>query len=94
MKYKESARSPRYGRIFSYDENGRELNELDILKIKLIHNESETTIGALLTLLRDYEKALKSIPELTEQIAAQRAQIELLNKLVVLLEAQINIQNL
>lgn len=38
MKYKESARNPEYGKIFGYDINGKQIQEIDLLKIE---NENE-----------------------------------------------------
>ena len=48
MDYKQTARSPHYGRIFAYNETGKQVQELDILKIKLVHQNREYTVGQLL----------------------------------------------
>jgi len=48
MQYKETARSPHYGRIFAYDASGKRTEELDILRVKLVHGNEEVTIKQLL----------------------------------------------
>lgn len=49
MEYKQSARSPHYGKIIAYDTQGRVIQELDVLRIKVVDNrKDEYEIGGLL----------------------------------------------
>lgn len=49
MEYKQSARSPHYGKIISYDTQGRVVQEVDILRIKVVDSrKDEYGIGELL----------------------------------------------
>jgi hypothetical protein len=49
MEYKQSARSPHYGKIVAYDTQGRVIQELDMLRIKVEHDGVDFTIGGILT---------------------------------------------
>lgn len=93
MEYKGNARSPHYGKIFAYDEVGRQINEVDILKVKVFHEGKTYLIGEMLTqvvfnnaqLEEDKAFIQKAGPELEEMAA----QINTLSQLVVLLNAKI-----
>lgn len=39
MKYKESARSLEYGKIYGYDINGKQIQKIDLLKIVVCKKE-------------------------------------------------------
>jgi len=48
MKYKKFVRSPHYGKLFGYDEKGRQVIEYDVLKIRVISDGGkEYTLGDL-----------------------------------------------
>lgn len=83
MEYKQTARSPHYGKIFAYDETGKQVQELDILKIKLVHNGKEYTVGQLFELafkMEDENIALKNrVLEVEVKVSAQ-AQTNILLK--------------
>ena len=83
MDYKQTARSPHYGRIFAYDETGKTVQELDILKIKLVHVGKEYTVGQLFELafkMEDENNALKErVLEVETKVSAQ-AQTNILLK--------------
>ena len=64
MKYKNYTRSPQYGKIYSYNETGKQVHELDILGLELEHDGVEYTIAGLLelvTYLSAKEKKLHSM---------------------------------
>lgn len=65
MKYKESSRSPSYGKIFAYDKNGREIQELDVLRLVLVHNKREYKVQEL------FEKTLENEVELARLKASE-----------------------
>ena len=101
MNYKESSRSPHYGKIFAYDKNGFEIQELDILKLVVLYNGREYSIKQLLQLAADSEAKLaankSSIESLEaaseaheEQIRTLQQTAETLSQLVVLLNARID----
>ena len=93
MEYKVNARSPHYGKIFAYDEIGREMKELDVLELKVCHEGKTYLIKELLAqvvannqqLNEDKAFIQKAGPELEEMAA----QINTLSQLVVLLNAKI-----
>lgn len=62
MKYKETARSPQYGRIYGYNDAGKKIEELDWLELEVEHN------GKILKVKDILETALK-----TEQHASTLA---------------------
>lgn len=49
MEYKQSARSPHYGKIVAYDTQGRVIQELDVLRLKVEHDGVDFTIGGILS---------------------------------------------
>jgi hypothetical protein len=51
MKYKESTRSPGYGKIFMKDLNGRITEELDLLRVIVLEDGKDFTVGELLGLV-------------------------------------------
>lgn len=89
MKYKESARSPQYGKIFAYDITGREVQELDILKVKVVHKETEYTIEYLLRTISNYKEDFKKIKQLEKDLKILQDKVNTLSQIVVLLDAQI-----
>lgn len=48
MNYKNYTRSPQYGKIYSYDEKGKQVHELNILGLELEHEGKEYTVAGLL----------------------------------------------
>lgn len=89
MKYKESARSPQYGKIFAYSITGKEVQELDILKLKVVHKEKEYTVGQLLQIISDHEEDFKKIKQLEKDLKKLQDRVNTLSQVVVLLDAQI-----
>lgn len=89
MKYKETARSPEYGKIFAYNITGKEVQELDILKLEVVHKEKEYTIGQLLRIISDHEEDFKKIKRLEENLKILQDKVNTLSQIVVLLDAQI-----
>ena len=89
MDYKKNVRSPNYGRIFAYDAQGREIESLDVLKLRVMQDGKEFTVAQL----------LQSVIELKEQVANQEGRLEVLEntakkvdtlaKLAVLLDIKI-----
>lgn len=88
MKYKESARSPQYGKIFAYDITGR-VQELDILKLEVVHKEKEYTIEQLLRTISDYKEDFKKIKQLEKDLKKLQDKVNTLLQIVVLLDARI-----
>ena len=89
MKYKESARSPQYGKIFAYDITGREVQELDILKLEVVYKEKEYTIEQLLRTISDYKEDFKKIKQLEKDLKKLQDKVNTLSQIVVLLDARI-----
>ena len=54
MKYKDYTRSPQYGKIYSYDEKGKQTHELDLLQLEFTHNELDYTMEKLLSMVLDH----------------------------------------
>jgi hypothetical protein len=89
MDYKKNVRSPNYGKIFAYDAQGRVIETLDILKLRVLHDGGEFTVGQL----------LENVVELKEQVADQEGRlimlenamdkVDIMSKLVVLLDIKI-----
>jgi hypothetical protein len=48
LKYKNYTRSPQYGKIYSYNETGKQTHELNILGLELEHEGVEYTVAGLL----------------------------------------------
>ena len=101
MEYKQTSRNPNYGRIFAYDKNGLQIQELDVLKLVVVHNGKEYKISELLTLAAKSEAELaahkSSILSLKAASEAQQGKIEnlqqtvdTLSQLVILLNAKID----
>lgn len=61
MDYKQSARSPHLGKLFAYDATGKVVNEFDMLKVKLTHENSEFSVSELLKDVIDTKKELKKV---------------------------------
>ena len=93
MKYKESARNPEYGKIFGYDINGKQIQEIDLLKIVVCRKEGtiteDFTVGELLRTVVDYKKDLKKIAILEKEIKLLQDKMKTLTQVAVLLDAQI-----
>lgn len=94
MKYKETARSPHYGRIYGYDDTGKQIEELDLLRIVVCKKEGkkncdEYTIGQLLRAVVDHKEDLKKIATLEKQIKQLQDKVNTLTQIAVLLDAQI-----
>lgn len=94
MKYKESARSPHYGRIYGFDNTGKQTEELDLLRIVVCKREGEKdcdeyTIGQLLRTVVEHKEDLKKIAILEKQIKQLQDKMNTLTQVAVLLDAQI-----
>lgn len=89
MKYKESVRSPQYGKIFAYSITGKEVQELDILKLEVVHKGKEYTVGQLLQITSDHEEDLKKIKQLEKDLKKLQEKVNTLTQIIVLLDAQI-----
>jgi hypothetical protein len=61
LKYKNYTRSPQYGKIYSYNEAGKQVHELDILGLELEHEGVEYTIAELLELVVAHSAEEKKI---------------------------------
>lgn len=99
MKYKETARSPHYGRIYGFDEKGKQIEELDLLRIVVCKKEGkkncdEYTIGQLLRAIVDHKEDLKKIATLEKQIKQLQNKMDTMSKLMVLLDAEIKASKL
>ena len=85
MDYKKSSRSPQYGKIFAFDKNGKRIEELDVLKLVLVHNGKEYKIRELLETIVELEIELTNVKVSEAQLT--KGQEELKNKLNNLSEA-------
>ena len=99
MKYKETARSPHYGKIYGYDNKGKQIEELDLLRIVVCKRESEKncdeyTIGQLLRTVVEHKEDFKKIAILEKQIKQLQNKIDTMSKLMVLLDAEIKASKL
>lgn len=63
MEYKPTARSPHYGKIFAYDQNGKEVQSIDILQVQLVHEGKNYTIKELLKLVIELQAGEKALQE-------------------------------
>ena len=89
MEYKPTARSPHYGKIFAYDQNGKELQTIDILKVQLVHNDQHYTIKDLLELVVSLEAGEKALQEQQRELIKHAKNLEQKIELIVqLLEIQ------
>lgn len=82
MKYKESARSPQYGKIFAYDINGKIVDEVNVLKVIVEHEGSEYSIKQLLEKIivletKEIQQEITNINQ-KKQIDKHEKQIKLL----------------
>lgn len=95
MKVKETIRSEHYGKVIAYDEQGRMTDEVDILAVKVHHEDKEYRIGELLEKVVDLEKRLETEEEFTKlirpEIQSLRKKVLTLSKLVVNLDAKIKL---
>ena len=102
MDYKKSSRSPQYGKIFAFDKNGKRIEELDVLKLVLVHNGKEYKIKELLETVVDLEAELaitraseaqltKGQEELKNKFNNMSEALRILNKRVRKLESDKNL---
>lgn len=63
MEYKPTARSPHYGKIFAYDQSGKEIQTIDVLKIQLVHDGEQYLIKDLLELVVKLQAGEKKLQE-------------------------------
>ena len=94
MKIKESARSPQYGTVFIYDENGKQVEIEKVLKVRLTDDQrGEFTIEKILKIVPDLQKQNMLLNEglktLSEQNKKQSEQIETLKQVVLALSNKI-----
>lgn len=92
MNYKESARSPHYGRIYGYDESGKEIKELDVLKLKVVAKSGKLyTVAALLKKVLELERVIDKMYEDVNKNTEMQKQVKILTQLVVALDAKIKL---
>lgn len=92
MNYKESARSPHYGRIYGYDESGKEMKELDVLKLKVVAKSGKLyTVAALLKKVLELESVIDKMYEDVNKNTEMQKQVEILTQLVIVLDAKIKL---
>lgn len=84
MEYKPTARSPHYGKIFAYDQNGKELQTVDILKVQLIHNNTPYTVGDLLASVVVLEDQVATLQERHNALMLQTEVLQ--NKIELIVE--------
>lgn len=84
MEYKPTARSPHYGKIFAYDQNGKELQTVDILKVQLIHNNTQYTVGDLLASVVVLEDRVATLQERHNALMLQTEVLQ--NKIELIVE--------
>ena len=100
MKYKDYTRSPQYGKIYSYNEAGKQVHELDILQLEVAHEDKEYTIADLLQMVVDHsaeEKKIQAdlraktvlIDELSRTIKQLQGKNDLLVKAITKLTAEV-----
>lgn len=76
MNYKQSSRSPFYGKVvngkdcIAYDKNGLPLQEFDILKLVLVHSGREYKISELFELAAKSEVELAAHKSFIESLKA------------------------
>ena len=63
MDYKKTARSPNYGRIFAYDTQGREIESLDVLKLRVVQDGTEYIISDLLAAVIEQGNKIEQIQD-------------------------------
>lgn len=84
MEYKQSARSPHYGKIVAYDTQGRVIQELDMLRIKVEHDGVDFTVGGILSYAVKHEGEVtilkQKVAELQEQNKVQDERIMFLEE--------------
>jgi chromosome segregation ATPase len=83
LKYKNYTRSPQYGKIYSYNEAGKQVHELDILELELEHDGVEYTVGKLLETVTTHSAEVK---ELQTDLRAQSASIVELDRTITQLK--------
>jgi hypothetical protein len=86
MENKQSARSPHYGKIVAYDTQGRVIQEIDMLRIKVEHDNVDFTIGGILTYAVKHEG---EVAVLKDKVAALQEQNKLQDERIVALEENI-----
>ena len=94
MKYKESTRSPGYGKVFMKDLNGRITEELDLLRVIVVDGKNDYTIREILEMALGNAESMQEIDELKRKVKFQDEQLKLIKQLLVLQEAKIEALNL
>ena len=70
MNYKDYARSPNYGRIFAYDKDGNQVQELDILNLVLVlPNGQESRLKDILIKAEQVPMLFQAQNDVRDQIA-------------------------
>ena len=101
LKYKDYTRSPQYGKIYSYNEAGKQVHELDILNLELTHEDKDYTIAELLQMVVDHsaeEKKIQAdlraktvlIDGLSRTVSQLQAKNDLLVKAITKLTAEVS----
>lgn len=76
MKYKNYTRSPQYGKIYSYNETGKQTHELNILGLELEHDGVEYTVAKLLELVVAHSAEEKKLHAMLDAQAAIISKLE------------------
>lgn len=61
MQYKQSQRSPHYGRIYGYNEKGQKIEELNWIELEVEHLGQSYTVAELLKKQVDNEKTMAGL---------------------------------
>lgn len=89
MNYKKNVRNPQYGKVFMKDKNGRVEEVLDVLKIVVVHNDKNYTIGDLLGFVAENEHQINKIQKLESALKEQSETARELSKLAIMFDARL-----
>ena len=101
MKYKDYTRSPQYGKIYSYDEKGKQTHELDLLQLEVEHEGKTFTIGKLLERVTSLSSEVEMLKleagndraiaaDLSRKISTQKEKTQLLTEVIKKLTAEVS----
>ena len=90
LKYKDYTRSPKYGKIYSYDVNGKQVHELDIINLELTHENKDYTIAKLFHMVVEHsaeeekiKAELRHKTEVIDELGRTLTQLQAKNNLLV-----------
>ncbi len=89
MDYKKNVRSPNYGKIFAYDQQGREIKSLDPLKLFVTHDGVDYTISELLETVIELKKQNENQEKRILIMENVMDKVDIMSKLVALLDIRI-----